>query len=70
MKVSTRITVRVIARDGKFLGDDIGGASVTIRDAQTKTVSPLTKIAALSIAGIPRTGIPRGEITGIRIGSI
>jgi hypothetical protein len=31
----TRITVRVIARDGKFLGDDIGGALVTIRDVHT-----------------------------------
>jgi len=31
----TKITVRVIARDGKFLGDDIGGALVTIRDAHT-----------------------------------
>ncbi|HEY3742057.1 MAG TPA: hypothetical protein VGL53_19530 [Bryobacteraceae bacterium] len=30
--VSTDITVRVIARAGKFLGDDIGGAEVTIRD--------------------------------------
>lgn len=34
--VSTRICVRVIARGGKFLADDIGGAFVTIRDAQTK----------------------------------
>jgi hypothetical protein len=31
----TRITVRVQARGGKFLGDDIGGAVVTIRDATT-----------------------------------
>jgi hypothetical protein len=30
-----RITVRVQARGGKFLGDDIGGAVVTIRDAVT-----------------------------------
>ena len=36
MKIPTKITVRVIARDGKFLGGDIGGALVTIRDAQTK----------------------------------
>jgi hypothetical protein len=28
----TTITVRVIARAGKFLGDDIGGAEVSIRD--------------------------------------
>jgi hypothetical protein len=34
--VSTKVCVRVIARDGKFLGDDVGGASITIRDAHTK----------------------------------
>jgi hypothetical protein len=34
--VCTKVCVRVIARDGKFLGDDVGGASVTIRDAHTK----------------------------------
>lgn len=33
--ISTRILVRVIARDGKFLGDDIGGALVTIRDVRS-----------------------------------
>ena len=31
----TKITVRVQANGGKFLGDDIGGALVTIRDGQT-----------------------------------
>jgi hypothetical protein len=30
--VPTTVTVRVIARAGKFLGDDIGGAEVTIRN--------------------------------------
>jgi hypothetical protein len=34
--VCTKVCVRVIARDGKFLGDDIGGASITIRDAHTR----------------------------------
>jgi hypothetical protein len=34
--LSTKVCVRVMARDGKFLGDDIGGASITIRDAHTK----------------------------------
>ncbi|HKI04711.1 MAG TPA: hypothetical protein VKK31_22210 [Thermoanaerobaculia bacterium] len=32
---STSITVRVQAKGGKFLADDIGGAEVTIHDAQT-----------------------------------
>ncbi len=33
--MQTQIDVRVIARGGKYLGDDIGGALITIRDAQT-----------------------------------
>ena len=33
---STTVAVRVIARDGKFLGDDIGGAHIVLRDALTK----------------------------------
>ncbi|HEY7216535.1 MAG TPA: hypothetical protein VIC28_18075 [Thermoanaerobaculia bacterium] len=35
MAASTSITVRVQAKGGKFLADDIGGSEVTIRDAQT-----------------------------------
>lgn len=34
--IPTNVSVRVIARDGKFLSDDIGGALVTVRDAWTK----------------------------------
>lgn len=34
--IPTQVCVRVIARDGKFLGDDIGGAQVTVRDGWTK----------------------------------
>src|SRR5258708_26722047 len=33
--VTTKFAVRVIARAGKFLGDDIGGAEVVIRDVRT-----------------------------------
>ena len=33
--IKTPLIVRVIARGGKFLGDDIGGALITVRDAQT-----------------------------------
>jgi hypothetical protein len=35
LPVTTKITVRVIARAGKFLGDDIGGAEIAIRDVRT-----------------------------------
>lgn len=34
-KKQTIITVRVIAKDGKFLGDDIGGSLITISNVQT-----------------------------------
>ncbi len=34
-KRETKIRVRVQAKGGKFLGDDIGGALVTLRDGQT-----------------------------------
>lgn len=35
MGIPTQIDVRVIAKDGKYLGDDIGGALVTIHDVHT-----------------------------------
>ncbi len=35
MAATTSILVRVQAKGGKFLADDIGGSEVTIRDAQT-----------------------------------
>lgn len=33
--VETTITVRVLAKDAKFIGTSMGGAAVTIKDAQT-----------------------------------
>ncbi|MEK6299625.1 MAG: hypothetical protein AABO41_02800 [Acidobacteriota bacterium] len=35
MGIRTQIDVRAIAKDGKYLGDDIGGALVTIHDVET-----------------------------------
>ena len=35
MGIPTQIDVRVIAKDGKYLGDDSGGALVTIHDVHT-----------------------------------
>ncbi|MBT5659166.1 MAG: hypothetical protein HOJ02_03315, partial [Rhodospirillaceae bacterium] len=31
----TRLTVRVMAKDAKFIGTSIGGARITIRDVDT-----------------------------------
>jgi hypothetical protein len=38
MTTAASITIRVQALSGKFLGDDIGGAQVSIRDARTRKV--------------------------------
>src|ERR1051325_3582682 len=35
MGKKTRVDVRVIAKGGKYLGDDIGGALVTVEDVHT-----------------------------------
>jgi hypothetical protein len=37
-QVPTRVVVLVIANGGKFVGDDIGGALVTVRDLRTQEV--------------------------------
>ncbi|HKP35573.1 MAG TPA: hypothetical protein VJT71_01855 [Pyrinomonadaceae bacterium] len=36
MGIPTQINVRVVAKFGKYLGDDIGGALITIRDVHTR----------------------------------
>jgi hypothetical protein len=46
-RVPTEITVRAIAVGGKFLGDDVGGAQISIRDVQT---------GELLAAGVTRGG--------------
>jgi hypothetical protein len=35
MATTTPMMIRVQAKGGKFLADDIGGAEVTVRDART-----------------------------------
>ena len=35
-KKQTQITVRVIAKDGKFLGDDIGGSLLDFMDVSER----------------------------------
>lgn len=35
MGMQTQVDVRVIAKDGKYLGDDIGGSLITIHDVHT-----------------------------------
>lgn len=48
MGIPTQIDVRVVAKGGKYLGDDIGGALVTIRDVRTREVLAGGKTAGSS----------------------
>jgi hypothetical protein len=38
MTIKTNVTVRVIAKGGKFIGSDIGGAFVTLKNAETGAI--------------------------------
>jgi hypothetical protein len=60
---TTKIMVRVIARDGKFLGDDVGGALVTIRDVRTGELlaSGLTTGGSGPTQGIMQTPKTRNQ---------
>jgi hypothetical protein len=60
MPEPTIVEVRVIAAGGKFLGNDIGGAEVTVRDAVTGAFVASGRVCGDSgvtdeIMGVPRT---------------
>jgi hypothetical protein len=59
----TEITVRVLARDAKFIGTSMGGARVTITDAETGEVlaEGLTEGGTGSTERIMKTPRKRGE---------
>lgn len=60
----TEITVRVLARDAKFIGTSMGGAWVTITDAETGEVlaEGLTEGGTGSTERIMKTPRKRGEV--------
>lgn len=60
---TTHITVRVIAKGGKFLGADVGGALVTIRDALTggMLAEGITQGGSGNTTAIMQTPRTRGE---------
>jgi len=63
---TTNVRVQVIAAGGKYIGDDIGGAEITIRDVRTREIlaSGITqggsglkpKVPDLMCVTFPRTG--------------
>jgi len=63
MGIPTQIDVRVIAKDGKYLGDDIGGALITIQDVQTGELLARGNTAGGSgVANLMEICLPRSEV--------
>ena len=62
VQVPTRVVVLVLANGGKFVGDDIGGALVSIRDARTEEV--LASGRTRGGSGLP--DLPTIEVTRLQ----
>ncbi|HSS48978.1 MAG TPA: hypothetical protein VLX28_08525 [Thermoanaerobaculia bacterium] len=62
---STSITVRVQAKGGKFLADDIGGSQVTIRDAQTGELLGGGPALGTSSGNLSTTYTPNASLSAV-----
>lgn len=71
MSISTQIDVRVIAKDGKYLGDDIGGALVTIHDVQTgELLARGTTSGGSGLADLMTIPLTRAEVLPVDEASV
>jgi hypothetical protein len=71
MGTSTQIDVRVIAKDGKYLGDDIGGALVTMHDVQTGELLARGSTAGGSgVADLMEISLPRSAVLTVEGASV
>lgn len=71
MGISTQIDVRVIAKDGKYLGDDIGGALVTIHDVHTgELLARGTTSGGSGLADLMTIPLTRAEVLPVDDASV
>lgn len=71
MGIATQIDVRVIAKFGKYLGDDIGGALVTISDAKTGELLAQGKTSGGSgVANLMDIPVTRAQILTVEGASV
>jgi hypothetical protein len=71
MGIATQIDVRVIAKDGKYLGNDIGGALVTIHDVQTgELLARGTTDGGSGVANLMEIAIPRSAVLTVEEASV
>lgn len=71
MGIATQIDVRVIAKDGKYLGNDIGGALVTIHDVQTgELLARGTTNGGSGVANLMEIAIPRSAVLTVEEASV
>ncbi len=67
----TRIDVRVVAKGGKYLGDDIGGALVTVEDVRTGELLAKGKTAGGSgAADLMKLRVTRAEVLTVEGASV
>lgn len=71
MGTPTRIDVRVIAKGGKYLGDDIGGALVTVRDVRTgESLAHGTTAGGSGEANLMSVCVNRSEVLPVEGASV
>jgi hypothetical protein len=67
----TQIDVRVIAKDGKYLGNDIGGALVTIHDVQTgELLARGSTNGGSGVADLMQISLPRSAVLPVKQASV
>ena len=71
MGLATKIDVRVIAKGGKYLGDDIGGALVTIQDVRTGELLASGRTSGGSgLANLMQISLNRAEVLPVADASV
>lgn len=71
MGTQTQIDVRVIAKDGKYLGNDIGGAFVTINDVHTGALlASGSTNGGSGVGNLMEISIPRSAVLTVEDASV
>ena len=71
IRIPTQIDIRVIAKDGKYLGDDIGGALVTVHDVQTgELLARGTTSGGSGLPNLMEIALTRAEVLPVTDASV
>ena len=71
MGIPTQIDVRVVAKFGKYLGDDIGGSLVTIHDVHTgELLARGTTSGGSGVKNLMDIAVTRAQVLTVEQGSV